>query len=146
MGAWLQSEAAPDGRKRAYCSGRTIPRTREGKGIGGATGIRTLDLLHAMQALSQLSYSPTRGRMVQQPAIVARQSSRMDRDAYVSAGFSIVMPERSSIVNSLNGVIGIEAPPEVELPVALSVMPAGVPSSFARNTRSTLTSASRCPH
>src|SRR5271157_4669738 len=28
-------------------------------GIGGATGIRTLDLLHAMQALSQLSYSPT---------------------------------------------------------------------------------------
>jgi hypothetical protein len=30
-----------------------------GGGFGGATGIRTLDLLHAMQALFQLSYSPT---------------------------------------------------------------------------------------
>ncbi len=29
---------------------------------GGARRDRTADLLHAMQALSQLSYSPTRGR------------------------------------------------------------------------------------
>ena len=29
--------------------------------IGGATRDRTADLLHAMQALSQLSYSPTGG-------------------------------------------------------------------------------------
>ena len=27
--------------------------------LGGATGIRTPDLLHAMQALYQLSYSPS---------------------------------------------------------------------------------------
>ena len=40
-------------------------------GFGGATGIRTLDLLHAMQALSQLSYSPTRPRMLQQPGTCA---------------------------------------------------------------------------
>src|SRR5271170_7556595 len=30
--------------------------------IGGARRDRTADLLHAMQALSQLSYGPTRGR------------------------------------------------------------------------------------
>jgi hypothetical protein len=41
-------------------------------GFGGATGTRTLDLLHAMQALSQLSYSPTRPRMLQQPGVAAR--------------------------------------------------------------------------
>lgn len=29
------------------------------RGIGGAERIRTADLLHAMQALSQLSYRPT---------------------------------------------------------------------------------------
>jgi hypothetical protein len=29
-------------------------------GLGGARRDRTADLLHAMQALSQLSYSPTR--------------------------------------------------------------------------------------
>ena len=31
---------------------------------GGATGIRTPDLLHAMQALYQLSYSPSAGAAV----------------------------------------------------------------------------------
>jgi hypothetical protein len=30
------------------------------EGLGGARRDRTADLLHAMQALSQLSYSPTR--------------------------------------------------------------------------------------
>ncbi len=30
------------------------------KGFGGAKGSRTPDLLHAMQALSQLSYGPIR--------------------------------------------------------------------------------------
>ena len=30
--------------------------------IGGARRDRTADLLHAMQALSQLSYGPTQGR------------------------------------------------------------------------------------
>jgi hypothetical protein len=30
--------------------------------IGGAEGNRTLDLLNAIQALSQLSYGPTEGR------------------------------------------------------------------------------------
>ena len=34
------------------------PDARSGFFFGGATGIRTLDLLHAMQALYQLSYSP----------------------------------------------------------------------------------------
>jgi hypothetical protein len=33
--------------------------TNAGNIIGGATRDRTADLLHAMQALSQLSYSPT---------------------------------------------------------------------------------------
>jgi hypothetical protein len=31
--------------------------------FGGAEGNRTLDLLNAIQALSQLSYGPTTGRM-----------------------------------------------------------------------------------
>ncbi len=31
-------------------------------GLGGARRDRTADLLHAMQALSQLSYSPTKSR------------------------------------------------------------------------------------
>jgi hypothetical protein len=31
---------------------------------GGAEGDRTPDLLHAMQALFQLSYSPMRGRII----------------------------------------------------------------------------------
>ena len=30
--------------------------------VGGAKGDRTPDLLHAMQALSQLSYGPTRSK------------------------------------------------------------------------------------
>ena len=34
------------------------PRKREGFNFGGAKRDRTADLLHAMQALSQLSYSP----------------------------------------------------------------------------------------
>ena len=33
---------------------------RNHEGLGGASRDRTGDLLHAMQALSQLSYSPTR--------------------------------------------------------------------------------------
>src|SRR3982751_4202954 len=32
--------------------------------IGGARRDRTVDLLHAMQALSQLSYGPTRARQI----------------------------------------------------------------------------------
>jgi len=35
---------------------------RYSKGIGGARRDRTADLLHAMQALSQLSYSPAEAR------------------------------------------------------------------------------------
>ena len=35
------------------------PRRSEGSNFGGAKRDRTADLLHAMQALSQLSYSPT---------------------------------------------------------------------------------------
>src|SRR4051794_40795848 len=34
---------------------------RRAQGVGGATGIRTPDLLNAIQTLSQLSYSPTPG-------------------------------------------------------------------------------------
>ena len=34
------------------------PRRSEGSNFGGAKRDRTADLLHAMQALSQLSYSP----------------------------------------------------------------------------------------
>lgn len=35
------------------------PLFSEGSNVGGAKRDRTADLLHAMQALSQLSYSPT---------------------------------------------------------------------------------------
>lgn len=35
--------------------------------IGGDEGIRTLDLLHAKQALSQLSYTPTASNIITQP-------------------------------------------------------------------------------
>ena len=53
-------------------------------GIGGATGTRTLDLLHAMQALFQLSYSPTRTRMLHEPDglacdLIGRPKDRPDR-------------------------------------------------------------------
>ena len=37
--------------------------------IGGARRDRTADLLHAMQALSQLSYSPTRSRRTLRTAL-----------------------------------------------------------------------------
>src|ERR1700722_7657417 len=33
----------------------------DGRDVGGATRDRTADLFHAMEALSQLSYSPTEG-------------------------------------------------------------------------------------
>ena len=36
-------------------------RSEKPREIGGARRDRTVDLLHAMQALSQLSYSPTEG-------------------------------------------------------------------------------------
>ena len=38
---------------------RAIGQDREGTVCGGAEGSRTLDLLNAIEALSQLSYSPT---------------------------------------------------------------------------------------
>src|SRR6185295_15427898 len=37
---------------------------RWGRSLGGARRDRTADLLHAMQALSQLSYGPTRARQI----------------------------------------------------------------------------------
>src|SRR5450759_2289285 len=54
------------------------------EGFGGATGTRTLDLLHAMQALFQLSYSPTRTRMLHEPDglacdLIGRPKDRPDR-------------------------------------------------------------------
>ena len=36
---------------------------------GGGKRDRTADLLHAMQALSQLSYTPTRDRALYRPAV-----------------------------------------------------------------------------
>ena len=49
---------------------------REG-GAGGARRDRTADLLHAMQALSQLSYGPTRSRRnLRSGAGVVKQASR----------------------------------------------------------------------
>jgi hypothetical protein len=42
-----------------FCSAKTIIKLL--KKIGGGKRDRTADLLHAMQALSQLSYTPTRG-------------------------------------------------------------------------------------
>ena len=45
-------------------------KNRVGRGLGGARRDRTDDLLHAMQALSQLSYSPTRGaRFYERPRV-----------------------------------------------------------------------------
>ena len=37
--------------------------------FGGAEGNRTLDLLNAIQALSQLSYGPTAGRTTEQSVL-----------------------------------------------------------------------------
>ena len=48
--------------------------------FGGASRDRTGDLLHAMQALSQLSYSPSRGALLYRPA-----TSRVKQTRYLSA-------------------------------------------------------------
>jgi hypothetical protein len=50
-----------------------------GEKVGGARRDRTADLLHAMQALSQLSYGPIR-RESQQPVIRRSGSVRLLRD------------------------------------------------------------------
>ena len=52
-------------------------------GLGGADRDRTDDLLNAIQALSQLSYSPTRGaRLYVAPASVSR--NRAATEGYVA--------------------------------------------------------------
>ena len=49
-------------------------------GSGGATGTRTPDPLHAMQVLSQLSYSPTERRIVpDDPLLTRRDAARVGR-------------------------------------------------------------------
>ena len=55
--ALLQTTTSYD---QSYCPGiwRNIEAIVIKKGVGGAKRNRTADLLHAMQALSQLSYSP----------------------------------------------------------------------------------------
>ena len=45
----------------------------------GAEGSRTLDLLNAIQALSQLSYGPTGGRNTSGDAHIARCSQRVNQ-------------------------------------------------------------------
>ena len=59
-------------RRAVTCVTDSRNRWRDQWGFGGATGTRTLDLLHAMQALFQLSYSPTRPRMLHEPGRIAR--------------------------------------------------------------------------
>ena len=48
--------------KPGNCAGSGISWDVPGRGIGGASRDRTDDLFHAMEALSQLSYGPTRSR------------------------------------------------------------------------------------
>ena len=45
--------------------------------LGGASRDRTGDLLHAMQALSQLSYSPTAGRELYDPDAFSGKPARV---------------------------------------------------------------------
>src|SRR5439155_18986073 len=54
-------------------------------GVGGARRDRTADLLHAMQALSQLSYGPTRsgGTLRTASGLVKRRGNRSDHPAAV---------------------------------------------------------------
>ena len=48
--------------KPGICTGFGISWDVPERGIGGASRDRTDDLFHAMEALSQLSYGPTRSR------------------------------------------------------------------------------------
>jgi hypothetical protein len=48
--------------KPGIYTGLGIPWDVPGRNIGGASRDRTDDLFHAMEALSQLSYGPTRSR------------------------------------------------------------------------------------
>ena len=63
---------------------KTNGRSYLGRESGGARRDRTADLLHAMQALSQLSYSPTEPRTL-----------RTRANAVKTAGISDVMLLRS---------------------------------------------------
>ena len=48
---------------------------------GGATGTRTPDLLHAMQTLSQLSYSPVPGGSIAEGGWARPRGAESDPDA-----------------------------------------------------------------
>src|ERR1035438_497225 len=64
-------------------SQRPFSRSQLASDLGGAMGIRTPDLLHAMQALYQLSYSPLAATHVEPPA-ARRQCTRPWRSAVVA--------------------------------------------------------------
>ena len=75
---------------------------------GGARRDRTVDLLHAMQALSQLSYGPTRGAATYGP--VSGMSSKQKRLRHIvmnvlhgtcSPNFSVPSPPVSAAGDSL---------------------------------------------
>ncbi len=59
--------------------------------FGGARRDRTADLLHAMQALSQLSYSPTQGTNLREPShtVKRRESIRRINNKYFT-GFAFL--------------------------------------------------------
>ncbi len=49
-----------------------------GSDFGGARRDRTADLLHAMQALSQLSYGPTKRGTLRHPSQGVKESRRIN--------------------------------------------------------------------
>ena len=77
---------------------------------GGARRDRTADLLHAMQALSQLSYSPTEAATLRRPPTTVKpviimkiRSSRTSRGSYINIFNGIFEPSQAAIsTNQLN--------------------------------------------
>ena len=61
--------------------------------IGGAERDRTVDLLHAMQALSQLSYSPTRAW----PAIITPAFEEASNEGPMAGAVIVSRPGAASI-------------------------------------------------
>ena len=57
--SWIKRVEGRNNNGVLYRRHKKTPATGEGSNFGGAKRDRTADLLHAMQALSQLSYSPT---------------------------------------------------------------------------------------
>jgi hypothetical protein len=78
---------------------------RVGRGLGGADRDRTDDLLNAIQALSQLSYSPTRGPRLY-VALAGVSTNPSTTEGYASERHSVGrLGTASASINMLEGPI-----------------------------------------